>query len=117
MVLKLRIQDLGHRAVLIVGDYTARVGDPSGRSDTRPALSGDEIDTNARTYQEQAGRVLLSDPELLEIRFNSEWLDMSMEQLFGLARTTTVAQLLEREDFATRYAEHRPISVLEPSTR
>ncbi len=99
--------------MLIVGDYTARVGDPSGRSDTRPALSGEEIDANARTYQEQAGRVLLYDPELVEVRLNSEWLDMSMEELFALARTTTVAQLLEREDFATRYAEHRPISVLE----
>jgi tyrosyl-tRNA synthetase len=111
---KLReFQELGHRVVLIVGDYTARVGDPSGRSDTRPALSGDEIDANARTYREQAGHVLLSDPELLEVRLNSEWLDMSMEQLFALTRTTTVAQLLEREDFAKRYAEHRPISVLE----
>src|SRR5919198_854407 len=111
---KLReFQDLGHRVVLIVGDYTARVGDPSGRSATRPVLSGEEIDANARTYQEQAFHVLLADPELLEVRFNSEWLDMSMEELFRLARTTTVAQLLERDDFAKRWSARAPISILE----
>jgi tyrosyl-tRNA synthetase len=111
---KLReFQDLGHRVVLIVGDYTARVGDPSGRTATRPVLSGEEIDANARTYQEQAFHVLLDDPELLEVRFNSEWLDMSMEELFRLARTTTVAQLLERDDFAKRWAARAPISILE----
>jgi tyrosyl-tRNA synthetase len=111
---KLReFQDLGHRVVLIVGDYTARVGDPSGRSSTRPALSGEEIDANARTYQEQAFHVLTDDPELLEVRHNSEWLDMRMEELFRLARTTTVAQLLERDDFAKRHAASEPISVLE----
>src|SRR3954447_9170144 len=108
---KLReFQDLGHQVVLIVGDYTARVGDPSGRSATRPVLSGEEIDVNARTYQEQAFHVLRDDPELLEVRFNSEWLDMSMEDLFGLARTTTVAQLLERDDFAKRWAARAPVS-------
>jgi tyrosyl-tRNA synthetase len=111
---KLReFQDLGHRVVLIVGDYTARVGDPSGRSATRPVLSGEEIDANARTYQEQAFHVLRDDPELLEVRFNSEWLDMSMEDLFRLARTTTVAQLLERDDFAKRWSARAPISILE----
>src|ERR671935_1731931 len=111
---KLReFQDMGHRVVLIVGDYTARVGDPSGRSATRPVLSGEEIDANARTYQEQAFHVLRDDPELLEVRFNSEWLDMDMEELFRLARTTTVAQLLERDDFAKRWAARAPISVLE----
>jgi tyrosyl-tRNA synthetase len=111
---KLReFQDLGHRVVLIVGDYTARVGDPSGRTATRPVLSGEEIDANARTYQEQAFHVLRDDPELLEVRFNSEWLDMSMEELFRLARTTTVAQLLERDDFAKRWAAQAPISILE----
>jgi tyrosyl-tRNA synthetase len=111
---KLReFQDLGHRVVLIVGDYTARVGDPSGRSATRPVLSGEEIDANARTYQEQAFRVLRDDPELLEVRFNSEWLDMRMEDLFRLARTTTVAQLLERDDFAKRWSARAPISILE----
>jgi tyrosyl-tRNA synthetase len=111
---KLReFQDLGHRVVLIVGDYTARVGDPSGRSATRPVLSGEDIDANARTYQEQAFHVLLDDRELLEVRFNSEWLDMRMEELFRLARTTTVAQLLERDDFAKRWAARAPISILE----
>jgi tyrosyl-tRNA synthetase len=111
---KLReFQDLGHRVVLIVGDYTARVGDPSGRSATRPVLSGEEIDANARTYQEQAFHVLRDDPELCEVRFNSEWLDMPMEDLFRLARTTTVAQILERDDFAKRWAAGTPISLLE----
>jgi tyrosyl-tRNA synthetase len=111
---KLReFQDLGHRVVLIVGDYTARVGDPSGRSATRPVLSGEDVDANARTYQEQAFKILLGDPELLEVRFNSEWLDMRMEELFRLARTATVAQLLERDDFAKRWAARSPISVLE----
>jgi tyrosyl-tRNA synthetase len=111
---KLReFQDLGHRVVLIVGDYTARVGDPSGRTTTRPILSGEEIDANARTYQEQAFHVLLDDPELVEVRFNSEWLDMPMEELFRLARTTTVAQLLERDDFAKRWTAQAPISLLE----
>jgi tyrosyl-tRNA synthetase len=111
---KLReFQDLGHRVVLIVGDFTARVGDPSGRSSTRPALSGAEIDHNARTYQEQAFRVLRDDPDLYELRFNSEWLDMPMEELFRLTRTTTVAQMLERDDFAKRFRANAPISVLE----
>src|SRR4051794_11669173 len=97
---KLReFQDLGHRVVLIVGDYTARVGDPSGRSSTRPQLSGEEIDANADTYQEQAYSVLRDEAELLEVRFNGEWLDMPAEQLFALARVATVAQILEREDF------------------
>jgi tyrosyl-tRNA synthetase len=109
---KLReFQDLGHVVVLIIGDYTARVGDPSGRSSTRPVLSGEEIDANARTYVEQAATVL--DPERIELRHNSEWLDMRMEDLFALTRTTTVAQLLERDDFAQRYAAREPISILE----
>ena len=111
---KLReFQDLGHTVVLIVGDYTARVGDPSGRSSTRPVLEPAEIDANARTFERQAMTVLRSDPELLEVRFNGEWLDMSMEQLFKLARTVTVGQILERDDFAKRYADHQPISMLE----
>jgi tyrosyl-tRNA synthetase len=110
---KLReFQDLGHTVVLIVGDYTARVGDPSGRSVTRPVLSGEEIDAHARTYVEQAGRVLRTD-ERLELRHNSEWLDMSAEDLFRLARVPTVAQILERDDFARRWAASEPISLLE----
>jgi tyrosyl-tRNA synthetase len=109
---KLReFQDLGHTVVLIIGDYTARVGDPSGRSAMRPVLSGEEIDANARTYVEQAAKVL--DAERIELRHNSEWLDMRMEDLFALTRTATVAQLLERDDFAKRYAAREPISILE----
>jgi len=109
---KLReFQDLGHRVVLIVGDYTARVGDPSGRSTSRPVLESAEIEANARTFHDQALSVL--SPENLEVRFNGEWLDMPMEQMFKLARTTTVAQLLERQDFAARFAAREPISLLE----
>jgi tyrosyl-tRNA synthetase len=111
---KLReFQDDGHVAVLIVGDYTARVGDPSGRSATRPVLSPEEIDAHARTYVEQAGNVLRTDPDAFELRFNSEWLDMPTEDLFRLARVPTVAQLLERDDFARRFAAGDPISLLE----
>jgi tyrosyl-tRNA synthetase len=109
---KLReFQDLGHTVVLIIGDYTARVGDPSGRSATRPQLDPDEIDAHAETFQEQAFKVL--DPDRTEVRRNSEWLDMRMEDLFRLARTSTVAQLLERDDFSKRYAGGEPISILE----
>jgi tyrosyl-tRNA synthetase len=106
-------QDAGHVVVLIIGDYTARVGDPSGRSTTRPVLSGEEIDRNAQTFQDQAYRVLDPDPERVEVRRNGEWLDMAVENLFRLARTTTLAQLLERDDFAKRHAAREPISVLE----
>jgi tyrosyl-tRNA synthetase len=110
---KLReFQDAGHTVVLIVGDYTARVGDPSGRSATRPVLSPEEIDAHARTYVAQAGKVLRTD-ERLEMRHNSEWLDMPVEELFRLVRTVTVAQLLERDDFAKRWAANEPISLLE----
>jgi tyrosyl-tRNA synthetase len=109
---KLReFQELGHTVVLIIGDYTARVGDPSGRSSTRPVLSGEQIDANAATFQEQAMKVLL--PDGLEVRLNSEWLDMSMAELFRLMGTTTVAQVLEREDFRKRYAAGASISMLE----
>jgi tyrosyl-tRNA synthetase len=97
--------------VLIVGDYTARVGDPSGRSATRPQVDSADIDRNAETYEKQAYSVL--DPERTEVRRNGEWLDMPMEELFRLARTSTVAQLLERDDFAKRYAGGQPISILE----
>ncbi len=111
---KLReFQDAGHRVVLIVGDYTARVGDPSGRSSLRPMLSEEEIDANAKTFQEQALHILDPDPERLEVRRNSEWLDMPMADLLGLLRTTTAAQLLERDDFAKRWSASEPISMLE----
>ena len=109
---KLReFQDLGHTVVLIIGDYTARVGDPSGRSSMRPQLDSAQIDANAETFQRQAFTVL--DPDRTEVRRNGEWLDMAMEELFALARTATVAQLLERDDFARRYAAREPISILE----
>ena len=111
---KLReFQDAGHRVVLIVGDYTARVGDPSGRSTLRPILSEEEIEANAATFSDQASRILEDDPELLEVRRNGEWLDMPTAELLRLLRTTTAAQLLEREDFARRWAASEPISMLE----
>jgi tyrosyl-tRNA synthetase len=111
---KLReFQDAGHVVVLIVGDYTARVGDPSGRSATRPILSGGEIDANAETYRRQAAKVLHMDDERFELRHNSEWLDMRAEDLFRLVRHPTVAQLLARDDFAKRFKADEPISLLE----
>ena len=111
---KLReFQDAGHVVVLIVGDYTARVGDPSGRSVARPVLTGAEIDANAETYRRQAAKVLRMDDEHFELRHNSEWLDMRAEDLFRLARHPTVAQLLARDDFAKRFAADEPISLLE----
>lgn len=109
---KLReFQAAGHRVVLIVGDFTARVGDPSGRSEQRPVPSPEETAANAETYQEQAFRVL--DPERTEVRFNSEWLRMEPEALLGLLGHTTVARLLERDDFQRRMAAGAPISALE----
>ncbi len=111
---KLReLQDAGQLVVLIVGDYTARVGDPSGRSALRPMLSDLEIAANAATFREQALRILDPDPARLEVRFNGEWLDMPMVELLRLVGTTTVAQLLERDDFAQRYSARAPISMLE----
>jgi tyrosyl-tRNA synthetase len=111
---KLReFQDAGHRVVLIVGDYTALVGDPSGRSSLRPMLSKEEIEKNAATFQEQALKILNPDPDHLEVRRNSEWLEMGLTDLLALVRTTTVAQLLERDDFAKRFSANEPISMLE----
>jgi tyrosyl-tRNA synthetase len=99
---KLRqFQDAGHTAILIVGDFTARIGDPSGRSDTRPMLSEQEVAANARTYLEQAGRVI--DVARAEVRGNAEWsAGMDMGELLRLASVSTVAQMLEREDFRGR---------------
>jgi tyrosyl-tRNA synthetase len=109
---KLReFQDLGHQVVLIVGDYTARVGDPSGRSVTRPLVDPAAIDRNAETYERQAFKVL--DRDRTELRRNGEWLDMPLDSLLRLARTSTVAQLLERDDFAKRYGSGQPITILE----
>ena len=105
-------QDAGHVGVLIIGDYTTRIGDPSGRSSERPILSDEEIERNARSYYEQAVQII--DPERTEVRFNSEWLaTLSFADVIRLTRTITVAQLLERDDFAKRYAAGQPISVSE----
>jgi tyrosyl-tRNA synthetase len=109
---KLReFQGAGHTVVLIVGDFTARVGDPSGRSVQRPVPSAEEIAANAATYQEQAFKVL--DPERTEVRHNSEWLRMEPEALLGLLSHTTVARLLERDDFQKRMAASAPIAAVE----
>src|SRR5437868_8159946 len=105
-------QGEGHTGVLIIGDYTTRIGDPSGRSAERPILSDEEIDQNARSYLEQAMVVL--DPDRTEVRYNGEWLSkLSYADVVRLARTITVARLLERDDFAQRMAAQAPISVSE----
>jgi tyrosyl-tRNA synthetase len=108
---KLRqFQDFGHKAVLIIGDYTARVGDPSGRSKTRPMLTDAEIETNATTYLQQAGKVLDLSPDKLEVRHNSEWLQgMSCADVLRLMCQMTVARMLERDTFAKRQAEGKEI--------
>jgi tyrosyl-tRNA synthetase len=104
-------QRAGHQVVLIIGDFTAQVGDPSGRSATRPMPSAEEIEANAATYQEQAFKLL--DRERTEVRRNSEWLRMQPEALLGLLAQTTVARLLERDDFQKRMAAAQPIAALE----
>jgi len=110
---KLRqFQDLGHQAVLIIGDYTAMIGDPSGRSSTRPVLSEVDVKTNATTYLDQAFKIL--DRAKTEVRFNSEWFaKMSLGDLLNLSRKMTVARMLERDDFSKRYAANSPISIVE----
>jgi tyrosyl-tRNA synthetase len=103
---------LGNLGVLIVGDYTTRIGDPSGRSATRPMLDPEDIDRNADRYFEHASTII--DPERTELRFNSEWLSgLDFAEILRLTRTTTVAQLLERDDFSKRFAAREPISVSE----
>jgi tyrosyl-tRNA synthetase len=105
-------QDEGHVGVLIIGDYTTRIGDPSGRSSERPILTDEEIDANAKRYLEQALVVL--DPDRTEVRYNGEWLSkLTYADVVRLARTITVARILERDDFAKRMAAHQPISVSE----
>jgi tyrosyl-tRNA synthetase len=110
---KLRqFQEAGHVAVLIVGDFTARVGDPSGRAETRPRLSKDEIQGHADRLLDQFWKVL--DPERTEVRYNAEWLEpMDTEAILRLTASTTVARMLERDDFAKRYAQGKPISIME----
>lgn len=110
---KLRLfQDLGHQVIIIIGDYTALIGDPSGRSATRPMLSSEEIAANARTYVDQLARIL--DRDKMQVRFNSEWLGrLSFADLVDLASRITVAQVLQREDFANRFEQGQPISLHE----
>src|SRR3712207_1546624 len=105
-------QRAGHLGVLIVGDYTTRIGDPSGRSAERPMIDPEVIDANAKRYFEAACTII--DPERTELRFNSEWLaKLDFAEILRLTRTTTVARLLERDDFAKRFAANAPISVSE----
>jgi tyrosyl-tRNA synthetase len=106
-----QFQQQGHKVVLIIGDYTARVGDPSGRDTQRPILTPEEIDANAKTFQDQAFKVL--DRATTEVRFNSEWLDMPAQELFRLMAKVTVARLLERDDFTKRMKADEAISSLE----
>ena len=108
-----RFQDLGHKGILVIGDFTASVGDPSGRDSTRPVLPREQILANAKTYTEQAFKVL--DPAKTEVRFNGEWLNpfISGKELLQTLQKVTVAQVLERDDFKTRMAAGNPISLLE----
>ena len=110
---KLRqFQDLGHTVVLIIGDFTARIGDPSGRNTTRPPLTPEQIEEHAQTYIDQAYRIL--DPEKTELRHNSEWLEpLGFAELLQLTSRFTVARILERDDFSKRYGEQKPISLHE----
>lgn len=109
-----QFQDLGHKAVLIIGDFTSRIGDPTGRSKTRPVLTDAEIEANAQTYLQQAGRVLDTSASKLELRHNSEWLGkMNFADVIRLAGKMTVGQMLKREDFRKRFESETPISVHE----
>ena len=107
-----QLQDLGHKVVIIIGDFTGKIGDPTGKSKTRNALTTEQVLENAKTYQKQIFKVL--DKEKTEVRFNSEWLaKLNFEDVVKLAATITVARMLEREDFKKRYESHTPISVHE----
>lgn len=110
---KIRLfQELGHRIIIILGDFTGRIGDPTGRSETRKQLSEEEVMENAKTYQEQLFKIL--DPERTEIVYNSRWLaSLTFSEVIRLASTYTVARMMEREDFARRYRENHPISIHE----
>ncbi|WP_167955379.1 tyrosine--tRNA ligase [Anaerosporobacter faecicola] len=107
-----QMQDLGHRAVIIIGDFTGRIGDPTGKTKGRKQMSEEEVRENARTYTEQVMKIL--DPEKTEIHFNSEWLKrLNFEEVLGLASKVTVARLLERDDFSNRYKKQQPIGLHE----
>ena len=105
-------QDLGHKVILVIGDFTARVGDPSGRTSTRKPLSSEEIKVNARTYEEQVFKIL--DPERTQVVFNSRWLSsLRLSDVLKLASQCTVARVLERDDFTKRYQNESPIGLHE----
>ena len=107
-----QLQDLGHKVVIIIGDFTGQIGDPTGRSKARKALSKEQVKENAATYMEQIFKVI--DPSKTEVRFNSEWLEkLNFEEVIRLASTTTVARMLERDDFKKRYQENTPIGLHE----
>jgi len=109
-----QFQDLGHKAVLIIGDYTARIGDPSGQDKTRPMLSGEQIEQNAKTYFEQAGKILDTSENKLEVRYNSEWLsDLRLADIIKLTSNMTVARMLERDIFELRHKKGDPIGIHE----
>ncbi|HUT30211.1 MAG TPA: tyrosine--tRNA ligase [Sedimentisphaerales bacterium] len=109
-----QFQDLGHKAVLIIGDYTARIGDPSGQTATRPVLTPEQIEENARTYFQQAGKILDASEQKLEVRFNSEWLaELRLADVIKLAGSMTVARMLERDTFELRYKKGEPIGIHE----
>jgi tyrosyl-tRNA synthetase len=109
-----QFQDLGHKAVLIIGDYTARVGDPSGANKTRPMLSAEQIDANAQTYVQQVGMVLDTSSEKLEVRYNSEWLSKwTFADILKVASQMTVARMMERDTFEIRYKANMPIGLHE----
>ncbi|MHC4573740.1 MAG: tyrosine--tRNA ligase [Planctomycetota bacterium] len=109
-----QFQDLGHRAVLIIGDYTARIGDPSGQDTTRPMLTSKQIEENAKTYFQQAGKILDTSKSKLEVRYNSQWLaDLRLADIIKLAGSMTVARMLERDTFELRYKKGDPIGIHE----
>ena len=113
VLMKLReLQKLGHKVTLLIGDFTAKIGDPSGRNTTRPVLTDDEIEENSRTYFEQVGLIL--DMDAVVIRNNSEWANtLSSSEMIRLAGVTTVARMLERDDFTKRYQSGKSISLHE----
>ncbi len=109
-----QFQELGHKVILLIGDFTGMIGDPSGRSKTRPPLTLEETRENARSYVQQARKILLQDDDVFELRYNSEWLSrLTFEEVIRIAAQMTVAQMLEREDFKKRYTEGVPIGIHE----
>ncbi len=109
-----QFQELGHKVILLIGDFTGMIGDPSGRSKTRPPLTLEETRRNAQSYVEQARKILLQDHEVFELRYNSEWLGkLTFEEVIRISAQMTVAQMLEREDFKKRYTEGVPIGIHE----